>query len=195
MVYTTILTTAIHNTLASHKLISTNFSAFKIHWRCHYKHFKISTPILKKLHRLPIKQRIDYKLRLLTYKTLTNQQPTYISLQKFFISLTFFFYKIFWFTCSLHSIYPIITWQKGFLCHRSTTLKFTTFCYPKLVFSTNSPFQAQTTSLQNCVPSLGSFPSPLIVYSDFDSCYSHFMPYQMAPGFRHRAIRSWSILL
>ena len=42
-----------------------------------YQHI---TPILKKLHLLPMKQRIDYKLCLLilTYKTLTNQQPTYI---------------------------------------------------------------------------------------------------------------------
>ena len=47
----------------------------------HYKHFKISTHHTKhskKLHWLPIKQRIDYKLCLLTYKTLTNQQPTYL---------------------------------------------------------------------------------------------------------------------
>ena len=36
------------------------------------------TPILKKLHWLPIKQRIDYKLCLLTYKTLQIQQPTYL---------------------------------------------------------------------------------------------------------------------
>ena len=46
----------------------------------YYKHFKIPThntnSLLKKLHWLPIKQRIDYKLCLLTYKTLTNQQPT-----------------------------------------------------------------------------------------------------------------------
>ena len=33
---------------------------------------------LKKLHWLPFKQRIDYKLCLLTYKTLTNQQSTYL---------------------------------------------------------------------------------------------------------------------
>ena len=33
---------------------------------------------VKKLHWLPIKQRIDYKTCLLTYKTLTNQQPTYL---------------------------------------------------------------------------------------------------------------------
>ena len=32
----------------------------------------------KKLHWLPIKRRIEYKLCLLTYKTLTNQQPTYL---------------------------------------------------------------------------------------------------------------------
>ena len=40
-----------------------------------YQHI---TPTLKKLHWLPIKQRIDYKLCLLAYKTLTNQQPTYL---------------------------------------------------------------------------------------------------------------------
>ena len=45
----------------------------------HHKHFKIHiTPTLKKLHWLPIKQRIDYKLSLLTYKALTNQQPKYL---------------------------------------------------------------------------------------------------------------------
>ena len=40
-----------------------------------YQHI---TPTLKKLHWLPIKQRIDYKICLLTYKTLTNQQPAYL---------------------------------------------------------------------------------------------------------------------
>ena len=60
--------------------------------------------------------------------------------------------------------------------------------YPKLIFSTNIPFQTQNTPLQNCVPSLGSFPSPWTVYPDFDSCYSYFMPYRMTPSVRHRAI-------
>ena len=59
---------------------------------------------------------------------------------------------------------------------------------PKLVFFTNIPFPAQNTSLQNCFPSLGSFLSPWTVYPDFDSCYSHFMPYRMTPSVRHRAI-------
>ena len=40
--------------------------------------FEHITPILKKLHWLPIKQRIDYELCLLTYKTLQIQQPTYL---------------------------------------------------------------------------------------------------------------------
>ena len=40
--------------------------------------FEHITPMLKKLHWLPIKQRIDYKLCLLTYKTLQIQQPTYL---------------------------------------------------------------------------------------------------------------------
>ena len=88
----------------------------------------------------------------------------------------------------IHSICQIITGQKGFLCHRSTTLEFTTSRYPKFKFFTNFPFQAQNTPLQNCIPSLGSFPSPWTVYPDFDSCYSHFMPYRMTPSVRHRAI-------
>ena len=92
----------------------------------------------------------------------------------------------------IHSFFPSIcqsiTRQKGFLCHWSTTFEFTTSCYPKFVFFTNIPFQAQNTPLQNCIPSLGSFPSPWTVYPDFDSCYSHFMPYRMTSSVRHRAI-------
>ena len=40
--------------------------------------FEHITPILKKLHWLSIKQRIDYKLCLLTYKMLQIQQPFYL---------------------------------------------------------------------------------------------------------------------
>ena len=39
-----------------------------------YKHI---TPTVKQLHWLPISQRINYNICLLTYKTLINQQPTY----------------------------------------------------------------------------------------------------------------------
>ena len=59
---------------------------------------------------------------------------------------------------------------------------------PEIHLLYNIPFQAQNTPLQNCFPSQGSFPSPWTVYPDFDSCYSHFMPYRMTPSVRHRAI-------
>ena len=36
-------------------------------------------PILQKLHWLPIAERIQYKLMLITYKALNNQAPAYIS--------------------------------------------------------------------------------------------------------------------
>ena len=52
----------------------------------------------------------------------------------------------------------------------------------------NIPFQAQNPPLRNCFPSLCSFPYPWTVYLDFDSCYSHSMPYRMTPSVRHRAI-------
>ena len=81
------LTIAIHFTLASHNLISTNFNAFKTHWHESLQtlqNINTSHQHSKNLHWLPIKQRIDYKLCLLTYKTLTNQQPTYL-----YISISF----------------------------------------------------------------------------------------------------------
>ena len=86
--------------------------------------------------------------------------------------------------------YVGIWWSRDYREHIyiHTPLEFTPPWYPKLIFSTNIPFQTQNTPLQNCVPSLGSFPSPWTVYPDFDSCYSHFMPYRMTPSVRHRAI-------
>ena len=54
------LTTAIHFTLASHKQISTNFNAFKIHWYVSLQtlqNINTSHQHSKKLHWLPIIQR------------------------------------------------------------------------------------------------------------------------------------------
>ena len=117
-----------------------------------YQHI---TPILKKLHWLPIKQRIDYKLCLLTYKTLTNQQPAYLY-NSLSISFTFCFYKIFWFTRSFHSICSIITWQKGFLCHRSTSLEFTPSLIPetRLLYQYSVPGSKHTSSKLLSLPRL-----------------------------------------
>ena len=149
-----------------------------------YQHI---TPILKKLHWLPIKQRIDYKLCLLTYKTLTNQQPTYL-----YNSLSFPSHSVS--TRSSDSLVLSIPYVRSSLGKRAFSVigpRLWNSLPPdtrKLVFFTNIPFPAQNTPLQNCFPSLGSFPSPWTVYPDFDSCYSHFMPYRMTPSVRHRAI-------
>ena len=75
------LTIAIHFTLASHKQISTNFNAFKIHWHVSlqilqnintsHQHSKNYTGFLsnKELTTKPVFSHT---------KTLTNQQPTYL---------------------------------------------------------------------------------------------------------------------
>ena len=55
-------TTVIHYTLASNKQISTNFNAVKTHWHAPFtstSKYQHITLILKNLHWLPIKQRID----------------------------------------------------------------------------------------------------------------------------------------
>ena len=160
-----------------------------------YQHI---TSALKKLHWLPIKQRIDYKICLLTYKTLTNQQPTYL-----YNSLSFPSHSVS--TRSSDSLVLSIPYVRSSLGKRAFSVigprlwnSLLPDTHPKLVFSTNIPFQVQNTPFQNCcivsklyqycVPSLGSFPSPLTVNPDFDSCYSHFMPYRITLSVRHRAI-------
>ena len=79
--------------------------------------FEHITPILKKLHWLPIKQRIDYKLCLLTYKTLQIQQPTYLYNS---LSLCLQDHLIHRF-CPSHMSEHL--WVKGHFCHCSKTLE------------------------------------------------------------------------
>ena len=123
------LTTAIQFTRASHKQISTNFNAFKTHWHASSQTLQNTntyiTPALKNLHWLPIKQRIEYKLCLLTYKTLTNQQPTYL-----YNSLSFLSHSVS--TRSSDSLVFFIPYVRSslgkralILCPWSTTLEFT----------------------------------------------------------------------
>ena len=102
--------------------------------------------------------------------------------------LYFRFYAIFWFTRSFHSICPIISLGKRAFSVIGPRLWNS--LPPDTRNSSSLPIFCSRlkTHLQNCVPSLGSLPSPLTVYPDFDSCYSHFMPYQMTPCVRHKAI-------
>ena len=46
---------------------------------CNLRKYDHVTPILKKLHWLPVKQRIKYKIAVLTSKALNNQAPKYLS--------------------------------------------------------------------------------------------------------------------
>ena len=127
-------------------------------------------------------------LTLFTYnKTLTNQQPTYL-----YNSLSFPSHSVS--TRSSDSLVLSIPYVRSSLDKRAFSV-----IGPRLwnslppdtrnsEFSTSFSFQAQNTPLQNCIPSLGSFPSPWTVYPDFDSCYSHFITYRMTPSVRPRAI-------
>jgi len=44
----------------------------KFHYRCHF------TSVLRRLHWLPVKQCVDYKLATLVYKSLRGQAPSYL---------------------------------------------------------------------------------------------------------------------
>ena len=182
------LTIAIHFTLASHKQISTNFNAFKIIGTCHYKYFKISTHHTNTQKTTLASYQTKNRLQNLsshiqnTYKS----QPTYL-----YNSLSFPSHSVS--TRSSDSLVLSIPYVRSSLGKRAFSvigprlwnslplIPETHLLYQYSVPDSNTP-------LQNCVPSLGSFPSPWTVYPDFDSCYSHFMPYRMTPSVRHRAI-------
>ena len=149
-----------------------------------YQHI---TPTLKKLHWLPIKQRIDYKTCLLTYKTLTNQQPTYL-----YNSLSFPSHSVS--TRSSDSLVLSNPYVRSSLGKRAFSVigpRLWNSLPPDTRNSSSLPiFRSilKTHLFKIAFPPLGSFPSPWTVYPDFDSCYSHFMPYRMTPSVRHRAI-------
>ena len=56
----------------------------------------------------------------------------------------------------------------------------------RLLYQDSVPGSQHTFSKLRSLPRL--FPIPLTVYPDFDSCYSHFMPYRMTPSVGHMAI-------
>ena len=133
------------------------------------------------IHWLPIKQRIDYKTCLLTYKTLTNQQPTYL-----YNSLSFPSHSVS--TRSSDSLVLSIPYVRSSLGKRAFSV-----IGPRL-WNSLPPDTRNSSSLPIFRSRLKThlfkiaFPSPWTVYPDFDSCYSHFMPYRMTPSVRHRVI-------
>ena len=74
-------TTVTLSYLGFDRIILTNFNLCKIlphvFWLVLRKHEHIS-PILRSLHWLPIPERIDFKLLLLTFKSLNDVAPPYI---------------------------------------------------------------------------------------------------------------------
>ena len=67
---------------AHQNAISTNCSVYKTPWLVQLHATGASehiTPVLKKLHWLPITVRIHYKIALLAYKVMSTQQPAYLA--------------------------------------------------------------------------------------------------------------------
>ena len=177
------LTIAIHFTLASHKQISTNFDAFKIHWHVSlqilqnintsHQHSKNYTGFLsnKESTTKPVFSHTKHlQINNLHIFTIVFHSRHILFLHDLLIRLFFPFHM------SDHHL------AKGLSLSSVHASGIHSPWYPKLIFSTNIPFQTQNIPLQNCVPSLGSFPSPWTVYPDSDSCYFHFMPYRMTPS-------------
>ena len=151
--------------------------------------FEHITPILKKLHWLPIKQRIDYKLCLLTYKTLQIQQPTYL-----YNSLSFPSHSLS--TRSSDSSVLSIPYVRTSLGKRAFSV-IAPRLWNSLPPDTRNSLSVSTfrSKLKTHLFKL-AFPlefSP-ILSSDclpgFDSCFFlYFQPYRMIPGIRHRALK------
>ena len=126
---------------------------------------------------------------LFTYKTLTNQQPTYL-----YNSLSFPSHSV-----STRSPDSLVL---PFLYVRSSLGKVALSVIGPQLWNSLPPDTRNSSSLPifrsrlkmhlfkiACL-SLGSFPSPLRLSTRIvDSWYPHFMPYRMTPSVRHRAIK------
>ena len=148
-----------------------------------YQHI---TPTLKKLHWLPIKQRIDYKLCLLTYKTLTNQQPTYL-----YNSLSFPSHSVS--TRSSDSLVLSIPYVRSSLGKRAFSVigpRLWNSLPPDTRNSNSLPtFRSRlkhTSSKLHSLPRL--FPISLDCLPGFWFLLFSFYAYRMTPSVRHRAI-------
>ena len=183
------LTIAIHFTLASHKQISTNFNAFKIHWH-------VSLQILQNIN--TSHQHTKNYTGFLSNKESTTK-PVFSHTKHLQINILHIFTIVFH---SLHILFLHDLLIRLFFPfpmsdhHLAKGLSLSSvhasgIHYP-LIPETRLLCQYSVPDskppLQNCVSSLGSFPYPWTVFPDFDSCYSHFMPYRMTTSVRHRAI-------
>ena len=140
------------------------------------------TPILKNyigFQSNKLKQRIDYKLCLLTYKTLQIQQPTYL-----YNSLSFPSHSLS--TRSSDSSILSIPYvrtslgKRALFCHCSETLELPPTRHPYFVISFYIPLKTQNTSFQVSLPPwILSHPIHRTCLPGFDSCFSFtFSPFE-----------------
>ena len=160
--------------MASHKKISTNFNAFKIHWH-------VSLQILQNIN-TSIQHSKNYTGFLSNKESITksvfshtNQKSTYL-----YNSLSFPSRSVS--TRFSDSFVLSIPYVRSSLGKRAFSVigpRLRNSLPPDTRNSSSLPIfssRLKLTLLQNYVPSLGSFPSPLTVYPDFDSCNSPVMP-------------------
>ena len=184
------LTIAIHFILASHKQISTNFNAFKIHWHVSlqilqnintsHQHSKNYTGFLsnKESTTKPVFSHTKHlQINNLHIFTIVFHSLHILFLHDLLIRLLFPFHM------SDHHLAKGLSLS---LVHASG-IHSPLIPETHLLYQYSVPDSKHTSSKLRSLP-IGSFPSPWTVYPDFDSCYSHFMPYRMTRSVRHRAI-------
>ena len=184
------LTTAIHFTLASHKQISTNFNAFKIHWH-------VSLQILQNINTSHQHSK-NYTGFLSNKESISKSvfsHTKHLQINNLHIFTIVFHFRhiLFLHDLLIHLFFPFHMSDhhlaKGLSLSSVHDSGIHSLLIPEtpLLYQYSVPGSKHTSSKLLSLP-IGSFPSPLTVYPDFDSCYSHFMPYRMTPSVRHRAI-------
>ena len=138
---------------------------------CHYKHnskFQYITPTLKKLHWFPNKELITNCL--LTYKTLTNQKPT-------FIFIFHFRHILFLQDLLIHSFFPFHMSDHHLAKGLHLSMVHDSVIPSLLIPETHLLYQYSVRSSKHTSSNLlflaRLLPAPLTFYPDFDSCYSY----------------------
>ena len=159
------LTTAIHFTLASHKQISTNFTAFKIHWH-------VSLQILQNINTSHQHSK-NYIGFLSNKESITKSVFSHTKhLQINNLQYVFHFRHIlFLHDLLIHLFFPFHMSDHHLAKGLSLSSVHDSGIHSLLIPETCPLYQYSVpgSPFQNCISSLGSFPSPLTVYPDFDS--------------------------
>ena len=162
--------------MASHKSISTNFNAFKTHW-----HASSQTPQNTNTSHQYSKNYTGFQSNkeLITNSVFSHTKHLQINNQHIFTIVFHFLHILFLQDLLIHSFFPFHMFDHHLAKGAFSVIgpRLWNSLPPDTRNSSSLPIfrsRLKNTPLQNCFPSLGSFPSPWTVYPDFDSCYSHF---------------------